>query len=153
MEPERPPIPHRAAQDSAQDVIAVRIARLDAVGDGKTQRSNVVGDDPEGHVHLLLLGVSGAALLWQRGTVFLAAELFDLVEDRAENVCLVVGDFRVLKIREPSCSLNNRSHPFKAHTRINVLRWQRGKGTVRIGVILDEDVVPDLNASGVGPVD
>ena len=153
MEPERPPVPHRAAQDSAQDVIAVRIARLDTVGDGKTQRSNVVGDDPKGHVHLLLLGVSGAALLRQRGTVFLAAELFDLVEDRAENVCLVVGDFRVLKIRESTGSLDDRSHPLKAHARIHVLRRQRGKGTVRIGVILDEDVVPDLNASGVGPVD
>ena len=153
MEPERPPVPHRAAQDSAQDVIAVRIARLDTVGDGKTQRSNVVGDDPEGHIHLLLLGVSGAALLRQRGSVFMAAELFNLVEDWAENICLVVGDFRVLKIREPSCSLNNRSHPLKAHTRIDVLRRQRGKGTVRIGVILDEDVVPDLDASSVGPVD
>ena len=153
MEPERPPIPHRAAQDSAQNVIAVRVSWLDTVGNGETQRSNVVGDDPESHIHLLLLGVSGAALLRQRGSVFMAAELFNLVEDWAENICLVVGDFRVLKIREPSGSLDDRSHPLKAHTRINVLRWQRGKGTVRIGVILDEDVVPDLNASGVGPVD
>ena len=90
MKPKCPSVPYRATQDAAQDVIAVAVARLDAVGNGETQRPNVVGDDPEGHVHLLLLGVSGAARLRQRGTVFLAAELFDLVEDRAEDIGLVV---------------------------------------------------------------
>ena len=39
-----------AAQDAAQDVFAVGVARLDAVGNGKAQRPDVIRDDAEGDV-------------------------------------------------------------------------------------------------------
>ena len=51
-----------AAEDAAQDVVAVGVAGLDAVGDGEAQRADVVGDDAEGDVDLLLLGVGRCAL-------------------------------------------------------------------------------------------
>ncbi len=47
VEAERAPIPHRAAQDAAQHVVAVGVAGLDAVGNGKAQRADVVGNDAE----------------------------------------------------------------------------------------------------------
>ena len=55
VETERAAIAHRAAQDAAQDVVAVVVAGLDAVGDGEAQRADVVGDDAEGDVDLFLL--------------------------------------------------------------------------------------------------
>ena len=63
-------IAHGAAQDAAQDVVAVRVARLDAVGDGEAERADVVGDDAEGDVDLLLLGGrDDLALRIRRGRV------------------------------------------------------------------------------------
>ena len=41
-----------AAEDAAQDVVAVVVAGQNAVGDGKTQGADVVGDDAEGDVDL-----------------------------------------------------------------------------------------------------
>ena len=45
-----------AAQDAAEDVVAVVVAGLDAVGNRKRERADVVGDDTEGDVHRLLIG-------------------------------------------------------------------------------------------------
>ena len=39
-----------AAEDAAQDVVAVVVAGLDAVGNGEAQGADVVGDDTEGDV-------------------------------------------------------------------------------------------------------
>ena len=61
MKAERAAVAHGAAQDAAQDVVAVVVARLDAVGDREAQGADVVGDDAEGDVDFLLLGVAGAA--------------------------------------------------------------------------------------------
>jgi hypothetical protein len=54
-----------AAQDAAEDVVAVGVAGLDAVRDGEAQRADVVGNDSERNVDLFLLGVAGAARLWK----------------------------------------------------------------------------------------
>ena len=43
-----------AAEDAAQDVVAVGVAGLDAVGDGEAQRADVVGDDAEGDISLIV---------------------------------------------------------------------------------------------------
>jgi len=47
---ERTAIAHGAAEDAAQDIIAVRVAGLNAVGNGKAQSTDMVGNDAEGHV-------------------------------------------------------------------------------------------------------
>ena len=49
--------------------------------------------------------------------------------------------------------MDNRSHPFEAHARIDVLGRQRCERAIRIGVVLDEDVVPDLDAASVRTID
>ena len=59
VETERAAVAHGAAQDAAQDVVAVGVAGLDAVGDGEAQRADVIGDDAEGDVDFLLLGRRG----------------------------------------------------------------------------------------------
>ena len=56
VEAERAAVADGAAQDAAQDVVAVVVAGLDAVGNREAQRADVVGDDAEGDVDLLLLG-------------------------------------------------------------------------------------------------
>jgi hypothetical protein len=43
-----------ATQDAAQDIVAVGIARLNAVGNGKAECADVVGDNAESDVYLLL---------------------------------------------------------------------------------------------------
>ena len=108
METERAAITHGAAQDAAQDVVAVGVAGLNAIGNREAQRADVVGDDAEGDVDLLLFGDrrccrhSGSVR-----AVFLAAHLFDRVEDRAEDVGLVVGDLGVGEIRETFRALDD----------------------------------------------
>ena len=49
--------------------------------------------------------------------------------------------------------LNDGAHAFEAHAGIDVLCGQRREGAIGIGVVLDENVVPDFDASGVGSID
>src|SRR5437762_944428 len=83
VETERASVPHRAAQDPAQDVFAVGIAGVDPVGNRKTQRPDVVGDHAEGDVGGFLRVDRGQIGRWQRGGVFFAAQLLQLVEEQA----------------------------------------------------------------------
>ena len=62
VEAERAAIAHGAAKNSAQDVVAVVIAGLDAVGDGERKRADVVGDDAEGDVDGFCRGRTGVAV-------------------------------------------------------------------------------------------
>ena len=62
VEAERAAVTHGAAQDAAQNVVAVGVAGLDAVGNRKAQRADVVGDDAEGDVNLDLLRPGSAAV-------------------------------------------------------------------------------------------
>src|SRR5471030_825793 len=59
VEAERAAVTHRATQDAAQNVVAVGVAGLDAVGNRKTQRADVVGDDAEGNVERDLFRARG----------------------------------------------------------------------------------------------
>jgi hypothetical protein len=63
VEAERASVAHGAAQDAAQNVVAVVVAGLDAVGNRKRKRADVVGDDAEGDVELDLLGSGTASCL------------------------------------------------------------------------------------------
>jgi len=127
VQPERAAVADGPAQDAAQDVVAIRVARLNAVGDGKAQRADVVGDHAEGDVDFLLLRPAGAARDGERAGIFFAAELFDLVKDRAEDVGLVVRDFRVCEVGESFRALDDRGHALEAHAGIDVLLSERDK--------------------------
>ena len=56
---ERATVANSATENAAQNVTAIRVARLDAVSDGKTQRSDVVGDDAKRDVIDLCFAVAG----------------------------------------------------------------------------------------------
>ena len=88
----------------------------------------------------------------QGGAVSLAAHLFDLVEDGAEDVGFVVGDVAG-EIGEVLRVLHDAGDALEAHAGIDVLGGQGGEGAVGVGVELDEDQVPDFDARGVAFVD
>ena len=96
-----------AAQDAAEHIVPVGIAGLNAVTDGKGERADVVGDDTEGDIVFFLFGVSSGTADRQRGSVGLAAEFFEFVEDRAEDVGIVVRDAGVGEIGEIFCALDD----------------------------------------------
>ena len=138
-----------AAQDAAQDVVAVGVAGMDAVGDGEAQRADMVGDDAEGDIDLFLLGVASAAgVAGSVDAYFLPLSLFEFVEDRAEDVGFVVGDLGVGEIGEAFRALNDGGDALEAHAGIDMLGGQRRETCRRVRVELDEDQVPDLDALG-----
>ena len=69
--PERAAVAHGAAQDAAQDVVAIGVPRLDAVGDRETQRADMVAYDTEGNVGFFLLSLLRTG---QCGGVLFAAQ-------------------------------------------------------------------------------
>ena len=106
----------------------------------------MVGNDAEGDIGFFLLGIAGGAADRQRRAVGLAAEFFQFVEDRAENVGFVVRDACVGKIGQVFCALDDRSDAFEAHTGIDMAGGEGRKRAVRVGIELDEDEIPNLNA-------
>ena len=152
LQAERASIADGATQDAAEDVVAVGVAGLDAVGDGERKRADVVGDDAEGHVVLLLLRVADRAGGGQGGAVFLAGEFLEAAEERGEDVALVIGD-HAGEVLEVLRALHDAGDAFEAHARVDVAGRERAEGAVGVGVELDEDQVPDLHAAGVAAVD
>ena len=90
VESERPTVAHGAAQNTAQDVVAVVIPGRNSVGHGEAERPRVVGNDAKSDIDFFLLAMSGRAGLGQRRSVFFAAEFLDLVEERTEDVRFVI---------------------------------------------------------------
>ena len=54
MKTERSAVTNRPSQNAPQDIVAIGVARFDAIGDCKAEGSNVIGDDTKGHVGGLL---------------------------------------------------------------------------------------------------
>ena len=144
------PVPHSPAQNPAEYVVAVVVARLNPVGDREGKRADVISDDSERHVDLLLSALSHQLPLrirtWKGARVALATHFFELVKNRAEHVRLIVGDARIRELGEVLGPLNDRAYALKAHPGVNVLRRQRRKRTVRIRIKLDEHQIPNLDA-------
>ncbi len=153
VQAERAAVADGAAQDAAKDIIAVGVAGLDAIGDGEREGADVVGDDAEGDIGFFLLGVAGGAADGECRAVGAAAEFFDFVEDRAEDVGLVVRNARVGEIGEVFCALDDRGDAFEAHAGIDMARGEGGERAVGVRVELDEDEVPNLDALGGAFVD
>ena len=85
--------------------------------------------------------------------VFLAAQFFDLVEYRPEDIGLVIRDFRVCEIGEVSRALDDARDALEAHAGVDVLRRKRREGAVGVRVELNEDEVPNFDALGAALVD
>src|SRR4029453_5090976 len=71
----------------------------------------------------------------QRAGVFFAAQSFELVENPAKDVGLVIRSCS-RKIREILGALNDCAHTLETHPSINVTLRQRGKGFIGICVEL-----------------
>ena len=152
LQAERAAVADGATQDAAEDVVAIGVAGLDAVGDREREGADVVGDDAEGHVVLLLRRVADRAGGGQGGAVFLAREFLEAAEERGEDVALVVGD-HAGEVLEVLRALHDAGDAFEAHARVDVAGRERAEGAVGVGVELDEHQVPDLHAAGVAAVD
>ncbi len=152
MKAERAAVADRATQDAAEDVAAAFVARLDAVGNRETERADVVGDHAESDVYFLLLVFAGAAGGRKGARVSFAAELLDLIEDRAEDIGLVIRD-RAAEVGEIFRPLDDRGCALKAHPGIDVARRQRDERAVWVRVELDENEIPDLDAARITRVD
>ena len=138
LQAERTAVADRAAQDAAEHVVTVRVAGLDAVGDGKGKRPDVVRDNAEGHVILFLWGVPGRTGDGQGGAILFTREFFEAAEERSEDIALVVGDDprEILKVLR---ALHDSSDALKAHAGIDVAGGQGTEGAIWVGVELDED--------------
>ena len=79
----------------------------------------MIGDHAECDVDFFLLTFAAAAVCWQCAGVFLAAQFFDLVEDCAEDICLVIRSCSG-KIGQIFCALNDCGDALETHSGIDV---------------------------------
>src|SRR5206468_5312622 len=102
----------------------------------------------------------------QGGAIAFTAELFEAVEDWAEDVGFVIRD-DAREVGEVSCVLDNPGDALEAHAGIDVFRrqWQisstphflalhllRFFSAIRLRVELDENEIPNLDAFGAALV-
>ena len=90
---------------------------------------------------------------WKGAGVFLAAQLFQGVEEGAEDVGFVVGDAGVGEVLEIIRALHDTRHALESHPGVHMPGGQRRESAIGIGVELDENKVPNLDAAGVAFVD
>ena len=128
-ESQNPAVTHRPPQNPTQHVIAIVITGLNAVRDREGKRADMISDHAERDVDLLLLAfgeqLSLRVRMWKRACVPLAAHFFELVENGAEDIRLIVRDADIGELREIFGALDDRAHALKTHSRVDVLRWQR----------------------------
>ena len=128
---ERVVVTNGTAENATDDVARLVIAWQLAIGDGESDGADVVGHDTHGDVCLL------------GSTIFDAAYLGNLVEQRSEDVSVVVG----------SLVLHGADEALEAHACVHVVVGQRLKLAIGLAVILHEDEVPNLNDLWVVLVD
>src|SRR5207245_10649111 len=87
----------------------------------------------------------------EAAAVCFAAELLQLVENWAEDVGLVVGDYAA-EVGEVFRVLNDAGDALEAHAGIDVPGGQRREAAVGIRIELDENQVPDFDAARVSLV-
>ena len=100
------PVANRATQNATQNVTASFVRRNDSVGDREAKGTDVIGDNPKGDVDLFMIAFTGSSMFRKSRSVFLAAEFFQLVEDRTKDVGLVVRDCAG-ELGEVFCALND----------------------------------------------
>ena len=133
------------AEDPPDHVIASLVAGQDAVGHGAGNAARVVRQDAEGDVGHFLLAQS-LAPGGDSAAIGLPGEGGDLRKERRKHVGLVVRGFGREILEAPRRRLD-AGDTLKAHAGVDVAGGQGRKGAVLVGVELDEDVVPDLDAA------
>ena len=113
-------------QDTAQNVSAAFVRWNNSVGNRKRKCPDVIGNHAESDVDLFLLVLASAFLFRNRRAVFLTAEFFELVKNRAKDIRFVIGD-RAGEIGEVFRSLDDCGHALETHAGIDVPLWQKGE--------------------------
>mmetsp|Transcript_25502 Transcript_25502/g.54394 ORF Transcript_25502/g.54394 Transcript_25502/m.54394 type:complete len:414 (+) Transcript_25502:1750-2991(+) len=133
-------ISHRAPQYSPENVTTSVVRWNGSIGDGKTQGSDVIGDDSIGHIHeSIVLLRTDLASVWSGSS----RQHPNFFEKRLKDIRVVVG----------IDTLQDRGQSLESHTRIDVLRWQRAQASVGFAIELNKDVVPDLDNVGQVGID
>ena len=138
------PIPHGPTQNAAEDVVPVGIPRLDPIRNGKTQGADMVPDHAESDINPLLFRCT-ISLLGEGGGIPRSTQCFQPVEDRPENVGLIVRNHPGEIGKIPGV-LNDARNPLKTHPGIHMPGRERGECPIGICIELDEHQVPDLDA-------
>src|SRR5207249_2849926 len=99
-------------------------------------------------VDLFLVAFAGSSMFWKGRLVLLAAKSFQLVEDRAKDVGLVVRDCAG-ELGEVFCALNDCGGALQTQSGIDVTLRKRPKASVGVSVELDENQIPNLDAAWV----
>ena len=147
LKAQRSAVSHSTTKDAAQDIITIVVARENAVGDGETERTNVVANDSECDVDLYLFRfpVSGKS-----SGVFMPTELFKLREDGSKNIGVVIGN-GFTEIGNTPGRLDNCGNALETHPSVDVLGCKWRESAVRIGIVLNKHEVPNLDAlSAIG---
>ena len=74
-----------------------------------------------------------------------AGNFLNALENRAENICAVVGDAGV-EVREALGALHHGAGALKAHAGVHMAGGQVAEGAVTLCIVLDEHEIPDFDA-------
>ena len=132
---ERVGVAYGTAQDAADDVAGLGVARQLTVGDGEGDGTQVVGADAHGDVDVVLLLCDGSLLLFLKRHVLQSGNLLLGLDDGLEDVGVVV---RVL-------ALHHADETLEAHAGIDDVHRQGLQRTVGLAVELHEHDIPDLD--------
>ena len=144
-EAQRPAVSDRTPQDASQDIIAPGVARKNPICDREAERAKMIGDDPECYCRLHGLVRSLLVRTGINVLIGFSAQLLEGIEDGTEDIGVVVRD-PAREIREAICVLDNRTGTLESHAGINMSGGKVPKAPIGLGIELNEDEVPDLDA-------
>ena len=144
-EAQRPAVSYRTPQDAPQDIIAPGVARKNPICNREAERAKMIGDNPE--CHCCLHGFVRSVLVRTGINVLIgfSAQLLEGIEDGPEDIGVVVRGL-AREIREAICVLDNRTGTFESHAGIDMFGGKVPKAPICLGIELDEDEIPDLDA-------
>ena len=138
-------VAHGAPENAPEHIIPVGVAGKDAITDGKTQRSDVIGNHPEGNVDLFLITERLGTDVRQRGAVTMTTEFFKLIKNRAKHIGFIIRD-HTIEFSEALRALQDAGNALKTHAGIHMPGWQVRKSTIGIRIELNKNQVPDFHA-------
>src|SRR5580704_1192993 len=100
----------------------------------------MIRHDSESDVYFLLFRQARTGAR-QSSSIRFAAQLRNFLEDRPENVALVVRNC-AREIPQTVCALDNSGDPLKTHSRVHMPGRQRRKSALRIRIELNKHQVP-----------
>ncbi len=150
---------HSGPRDAnpTQNVAPTFVRWNDSIGDCERKRADMIGNHAEGHIcGLLRVEGRGLRAIRQCTRVFFAAQFFQLVEDRTEDVGLVVRD-RARELGEVFCALNDCGGALETEPGVDMTlgEWNIFDTSgvsdpgYRLRVELDENQIPNLDATRV----